>query len=237
MKKVIAILAWLTDQGMLLGLILCFLVGVYGLYDSYMICARTDDPGLLYYKPGYEDGKKPDREIQGRMAAWLTIEDAGIDYPVMQGKDNTEYLTKDPYGEYSLAGSIFLDARNAPDLTDAYSMIYGHHMEGGLMFGSLDRYLDKKWFFSHQDGTLSVGGKAYPLKIFAVVEADAAAEEIFSPTELDPGITFRYVQENALYYDASLEPRLDEGDHLLGLSTCKYPDTTERTVIFGRYTL
>lgn len=43
------------------------------------------------------------------MVAWLTIDDTKIDYPVMQGKDNTEYLNKDPYGDYALAGSIFLD--------------------------------------------------------------------------------------------------------------------------------
>ena len=153
MRKTVFFLDRLLDKSLLLLFLLCFLAGVYGLYDSYSIYSRTADDSLLYFKPGYDTEKEPEKKIQGSLAAWLTLKDAG-----MQGKDNTEYLNKDPYGEYSLAGSIFLDARNSPDFTDGYSLIYGHHMEGGLMFGPLDQYLDEAWFSSHRDGTLTVEG-------------------------------------------------------------------------------
>ncbi len=235
MKKIISFLDRLLDKGLLLFCLLCFMTGLYGLYDSYRIYIRTADDSLLYFKPGYETADEPEKKIQGNLAAWLTLDEAGIDCPVMYGKNNTEYLSRDPYGEYSLAGSIFLDARNSPDFTDRYSLIYGHHMEGGLMFGPLDKYLDKAWFSSHMEGTLTVGKKVYPLRVYAVVEADAAAEEIFSPTEQKPKKTFRYVKKKALYYRADLEPDLKKGERILGLSTCKRPDTTERVVVFCAY--
>ncbi len=235
MKQTVFFLDRLLDRSLLLLCLLCFMAGLYGLYDSYRIYVRTADDSLLYFKPGYETEDKPEKKIQGNLAAWLTLDEAGIDCPVMQGENNTEYLSRDPYGEYSLAGSIFLDARNASDFTDKYSLIYGHHMEGGLMFGPLDKYLDEAWFSSHSEGTLTVGKQVYPLRIYAVVETDAAAEEIFAPTELKPKKTFRYVKKKALYYNAGLEPDFEKGERMLGLSTCRDPDTAERTVVFCAY--
>lgn len=235
MKKTVFLLNRLLDGGLLLLCLLCFSAGLYGLYDSYRIYVRTADDSLLYFKPDYETAGEPEKKIQGKLAAWLTLDKAGIDCPVMQGENNTEYLNRDPYGEYSLAGSIFLDARNSPDFTDKYSLIYGHHMEGGLMFGPLDKYLDEAWFFSHPKGTLTVGGKACPLRIYAVVETDASEEKIFAPTEMKPKKTFRYVKKKALYYNSGLEPDLEKGEKMLGLSTCKSPDTAERIVVFCAY--
>ena len=39
---------------------------------------------------------------------WLTIPDTHIDYPVLQGNDDMEYINKDVFGEFSLSGSLFL---------------------------------------------------------------------------------------------------------------------------------
>ena len=72
-----------------------------------------------------------------------------------RGKENYEYLNKDPYGEFSLSGSIFLDARNDPDFKDDYSLIYGHHMEKGAMFGALDDFQDRAYFDQRRSGTVS----------------------------------------------------------------------------------
>ena len=103
------------------------------------------------------------------------------------------------------------------------------------MFGPLDKYLEEAWFASHSDGELTVDGRIYPLRVFAVVETDASAKEIFSPKETDPKETFRYVKEKALYYNAGLAPEPDKGERLLGLSTCRSPNAAERTVVFCAY--
>lgn len=235
MRKAIRFLDWVTDRILMILFLICFIIGLYGLYDSYMIYLSTTDKSLLRYKPGYSSGEEPDREIQGNMVAWVTLDDTCVDYPIMQGVDNTYYLSKDPYGDYSLAGSIFLDARNRPDFSDVYSLVYGHHMEGGLMFGSLDEYLEESYFHSHNKGTLTVDGKTYELSVFAVVETNAMKKEIFSPTEVDPEDVLEFIRRNATYFDTALEPDLDGGAHILGLSTCKYPATTDRTIVMCAY--
>ena len=79
------------------------------------------------------------------MKAWITIDNTHIDYPVLQGKDDMEYVNKDPFGEFALSGSIFLSTKNASDFSDVYNMTYGHHMENGAMFGDLTKMLDLKY--------------------------------------------------------------------------------------------
>lgn len=112
--------------------------------------------------------------------AWLTIDDTNIDYPVMQGEDNNEYLNKDPVWQLcSVWKYSSIDSRNDPEFKDYYSLIYGHHMEHGMMFGAIDEYLNEDYFNSHRTGSLVVGKKTYKIRIFAVLECEATEESIF----------------------------------------------------------
>lgn len=228
-KKIIRLIDGLIDKSILLVCIVLFLLGSYGLYDSYMVYQQATDNSILKYKPGYEADDETDKKITGNMVAWLTVDDTNIDYPVMQGEDNNEYLNKDPFGDYALSGSIFLDSRNDPEFKDYYSLIYGHHMEHGMMFGAIDEYLNEDYFNSHRTGSLVVGKKTYKIRIFAVLECEATEESIFATTENDN--TLNYIKQHALFLDDTALPK--DNEKLLGLSTCKYPDTVDRTLIFG----
>ena len=220
----------LTDYALLLFFLLLFLIGGYTMYDTLLIYNASSGADLRSFRPmAVEEGEEgfvwDMSALSEDVVAWLTVDDTEIDYPVMQGIDNNEYLNKDPFGEYSLAGSIFLDARNAPDFTDPYSLIYGHHMEYGRMFGALDEFLDEDYFENHRTGTLTVAEKVYDIRFFACIEADASVRAIFAPTEAEG--TLEYVRENA---DIWREP---EGQRLIALSTCKFPQTTDRIIVFG----
>lgn len=164
------------------------------------------------------------------MVAWLTIEGTGIDYPIMQGESNYEYLNKNPYGEYSLSGSIFLDSRNRGDFSDDYSLIYGHHMENGYMFGALDEYLEEDYFYEHQMGTLTVGDTEYEICMVAAMTTIATDEYIFAPTAYSGEEVAEEIRKTADILD---ESKLKEGQRMVALSTCKYPDTIDRTVVIG----
>lgn len=233
-RKIIRFIDNLIDKSVFLVCLVLFLLGSYGLYDSYMVYQQATDNSILKYKPGYETDDATDKEIKGNMVAWLTIDDTKIDYPVMQGEDNNEYLNKDPFGEYSLSGSIFLDSRNSPEFKDEYSLIYGHHMEQGMMFGALDKFLDESYFNSHRSGTITVGEKVYKIRFFAVLECEATEQSIFAPTETDKNESLDFIKQHALFLDDNAIPGNEE--KLLGLSTCKYPDTVERTLVFGALT-
>ena len=86
------------------------------------------------------------KEKNPDIVAWIRSDDpesTGIDYPVLYSGDNEKYLRRDLYGEEHIAGSIFLEGLNRPDFTDYYTIIYGHNMNDGSMFGGLKKYKEK----------------------------------------------------------------------------------------------
>ena len=90
-------------------------------YNRTTIVWDADHENLIF---GVEDiTEETLREISGYAVAWLTVDDTKIDYPLCQCDDNKFFLNHDPQGNYSLAGSIFLDFRNNPDFTDRYTWV------------------------------------------------------------------------------------------------------------------
>ena len=219
----------LYERLMLVAFIVALLVVCYGLYDTWYVFNKAQDDSYLNYKPRDGQGVPDDAPITGDMVAWLTIDDTNIDYPVMQGSDNTKYLNLNPYGEYSLSGSIFLDSRNNKDFTDEYSILYGHHMEYGNMFGALDDFLDNSYLKKHSHGTLIVGrdGKrTYELGVFACIKVNVYDNKVLDPAPLKD--ISKIISEKATYVNTSI----DRSDHILALSTCIEPVSSNRLIVF-----
>ena len=122
----------------------------YVLYDTFATerAASSSAWDLLQFRPEIlSDQETPLSsselaEINPDYRAWLTVFDTAIDYPVVQGEDNAYYLHRSFYGEENYAGCIFLDARNSPDFQDPFTLVYGHNMRDGSMFGSLRNLSD-----------------------------------------------------------------------------------------------
>lgn len=212
------------DRVLTLAFLLVLLIGVYFVYDTAYVFEHAAAERIAFFRPG--DDETPEAAVTEPpkdYVAWLKLDDTPIDYPVMQGESNSEYLNKDPYGDYSLAGSIFLDSRNARDFSDEYSLVYGHHMTGDYMFGALDRYYDRDYFYAHRAGTLTVGKVDYGLVAFAMLLTDAREDSIFEPQGSAAALAL--AKEHAMYYEAPAVGRV------LALSTCKEPGSTSRTVL------
>lgn len=215
-------------ERIVLAVFVCvLLVVIYSIYDIWYIYHHAGDDSFLKYKPSASSGDAGVSPISEDMVAWLTIDGTNIDYPVMQCGDNTKYLNLDPFGNYSLTGSIFLDTRNSNQFTDDYSLIYGHHMEYGKMFGALDEFLDPKYLDSHSDGTLLIGRngeKTYKLKVFASLKASAKEDIIFNPER--SGELAAYIRKNASVLTK------EQNKRILSLSTCTEADSITRVVVF-----
>lgn len=76
---------------------------------------------------------------------WLSVPGTAIEYPVVQHKDNQYYLTHNFNREEQMSGSIFADSTTVPLAADN-TIIYGHNMRDGSMFGTLKKYMDKSFF-------------------------------------------------------------------------------------------
>ena len=153
LKKTADILNAAEDALILALCLILFFAGIYCLADSARLYGAASDRSLLIYRPDPGGTLDSSRLITENQVAWIRIDGTDVDFPVLQGKDNSEYLNKDPYGEFSFSGSIFLDSRCDGGFLDGYSVIYGHHMSGGYMFGCLDRFLEEGYLKSHAKGT------------------------------------------------------------------------------------
>lgn len=231
-RKAIIILDKTVDRIVLAVSLLFFLICFYAMFDAVMVYYNANDRSILKYKPTVDDTSAL-QELSDDAVAWLTIDNTNIDYPVMQGKDNSEYLNRNPYGKYSLSGSIFLDSRCDNEFNDIYSLIYGHHMDYGSMFGALDNFIKPDFFNEHKKGTLiTIGGTGYQIDFFACIKAPANEEIIFNPIRSKNNSLLDYLQQNAEIYEQPLEG----GEHIIALSTCQSAETIERMIVFGTLT-
>jgi sortase B len=81
------------------------------------------------------------KAVNDDVIGWIYIEALdGISYPVVQGEDNSFYLHQTYEKNYNFAGTIFVDYENSSDFSDCNTLIYGHNMKNGSMFGSLKTF-------------------------------------------------------------------------------------------------
>lgn len=220
-------------------LALVFLFACFALWDTWRIYdAAGIDQRLLQYKPELNsvDNEASFSEllaINPDVCAWLTVEDTNIDYPVVKGIDNIKYVNTDVYGKFSLSGSIFLDYRNAGDFTDSYSLLYGHHMAGEVMFGELAYFTEQEYFREHTTGILYLPDRTYEIEIFACLQTDAYDSMMFGPGDYQES----YMNEMlSVIRSTSLQYReigVTGQDRIIALSTCSDASTNARTIVFG----
>lgn len=225
----------------------------YALWDNNRIytAAENVQAELLTFKPKVEETTQEEGPsfaqllaINEDVVAWVTLDGTAVDYPILQGETTMEYLNKDVYGNFALAGSIFVDSRCTPEYSEPYWLVYGHDMTGSRMFGDLALYKDAKFFAENRTGVLMLPEKVYSLKVFACILIEASDDLVFEP-EKGPGDLKEllvHAQQNAVHTDEdeinALLTRLEEGDtpKIIALTTCSAEFTNARTVILCEVT-
>ena len=201
----------------------------YCLWDSATVAyGALVTPQLRRAKP--EPGSPTLAELQAQnpdVCGWLTLDGTHIDYPVVQGADDLEYVNKAADGSFALSGAVFLSAANRADFSDAYNLLYGHHMENGAMFGDLTQFSESEYFADHTTGTLYTEGASYELQVFACVLTDAYDPVIYTPGT-DPAALAAYIRAHAVQYR---DP--PESCRIAAFSTCDDSRTNGRVAVFA----
>lgn len=172
------------------------------------------------------------------MVGWLTIPDTTVDYPVMHTPDDVEkYLHMDFDGYYSYSGCLFVGDKC--DIDSDVFVIYGHNMNNGSMFGSIDRYTSYDYWASHSDVILKTKDETRLYKIFA-----AFATKVYD--EDDDSGDFKYYEavgkRTKEQYEADVKKIMDLSYLDVGivpeypvqigfLSTCAYHEENGRFVL------
>lgn len=231
-KNSLKFLSRLLDYLLLLFLIIIFLLASYMFLDEKMVYDVAKPENFVEYKPkenplSFEELKTKNDEVR----AWLQIYGTSIDYPVVQAKDNVKYLNLDVFGNFSLAGSIFMDYRNDSSFKDFSTIIYGHHMAESAMFGDISKYSEKEYFDKYRYGNLYIDGNNYGLEVFAFIPTSINKPSISRPQKIDKNNNEKLLKEikknAAIYRDVDIK----ENDKILIFYTCSFKSQDDRDLL------
>lgn len=105
--------------------------------------------------------------------AWIQIPGTKVDYPILQSSsDDGYYLNHTVEGAEGYPGSIYTESLNKRDFSDKNTVIYGHNMKDGTMFGGLDQYVDPAYMKEHSQVIIYTPEHQYTYQVFAAVTYD-----------------------------------------------------------------
>ena len=170
---------------------------------------------------------------------WLYIPGIRLSYPIMMDPaDNTYYLTHDAERNETSSGAIFIEDYNHPDFQDMCTVVYGHRMYDGDMFGVLQAsYSSLENLTQNQDVMVYLPDREIHYQVFAAVPYDNS--HILYYNDFDDQLSYRefiYSVYSTTGVDATLVPELEPtyGDRLLILSTCLWGDKTQRYLVLAK---
>lgn len=176
--------------------------------------------------------------INPDIVAWVYVPGTEINYPVVQGEDNEEYLHTafdGSTGWLASAGTIFLDASNASDLSDRNSALYGHHMNDGSMFAAIADWTTEEEFNSHRDVYVLTPEGNYRLKTYALVlttGTDAIVQTTFASDESFAAYVQDKLDRSVVSQTGDVLSATDIQKSMI-LSTCEYSQNDGRAVLFA----
>lgn len=89
-------------------------------------------------------------EMNSDVVGWIRFDEPSeINYPVVQGRDNEEYLKRTFEANTNKLGTLFVDVNNPGDFSGRNTFIYGHNMKNGSMFAQLLKYKDDSFYKEH----------------------------------------------------------------------------------------
>jgi sortase B len=211
----------------------------YMIYENQYVQNRAYGSRSIEYKP---EVKEDSVSINGLLEnipdanGWITMDDTHIDYPVVQGDDDVYYASHDEYKDPSLTGAIYLQAKNLSDYSESYSLLYGHHMDNGAMFGDLSKYIEEDYFKEHLTGTLVTKDGAYDIEVVSLLETDAYEKDIYDRTSLTWEEYQNQIKNNGNIKVINENPNVTDADKFIVLSTCEGNATDGRLVLICKIT-
>ena len=231
---------WKQVAAVLLSVVFLGSTGVVGftMYQYYLSDALYHDASDRYTDKGtvapisvdFKSLRKENPDIVG----WIYCEGTPINYPVLQGETNDQYLHTDYTGAYNIDGSIFVDADNTPGFVDSNTIIYGHHMASGSMFAGLEKWADQKYYEKHPVIWLVTPEKDYQIVLFSGHHIDSRSSmyDIIK----NPGPEMNTFLSEALElsdFEATSGVQLNPRGRYVMLTTCAYLFDGDRYVLHG----
>ena len=203
-----------------------------------VIETETEEPteaAVVYCDPVYDFDEL--HEQNEDIYAWIQVPGTQVDYPVLQTEQDDYYLDYNIDHSKGYPGCIYTNACNSKDFSDYNTVLYGHNMKNGTMFGSLHSFEDEQFFDEHPyiyvyTETVRMTYEIYEAAKFTdvyipaeyVINSREDRDQFLSDVE-------KTVEDNKLHIRRELEP--GENDSLITLSTCVNGERNHRYLVVG----
>ncbi len=172
------------------------------------------------------------KAINEDFVGWLYYEPLELSYPIVRGNDNEYYTHYTFENENNSSGAIFLDFLNRPNFQDFNTIVYGHNMRNGTMFGSLKKLLnDNSIIEENPYFYIFTEDKAFMYEIASVYITNSESKTYdLIETEEDQSNYIEYIKSVSTWtWGKDIVPQ----DKIVTLSTCHGLHSTNRTVVHG----
>ena len=211
-------------------LILIIFICIYNISEKLIEYNKADNS---YEKIRVEKEEENLYDKYEDYRGWIKIDNTNINYPIVQGKDNSFYLDKDINKNYLSSGSIFMNYLNH-GFNDENTVLFGHHMRNKTMFAQLKKYKEKEFFYGDNDIVIEVeNGKVLKYKVFSAYVTDS--KDNYIKTNFDDKDQYKEFLEdikNKSQYKSDID--VNENDKIITLSTCSYEFNDARMVVHGK---
>ncbi len=226
----------MINNTLLIICIFIFCISTWKLYGYYRSYKKAKD---TYSKIAKENVKisKNERKIDFKklksqnqdIAGWIYIRGTTIDYPIVQGKDNEEYLHQDFNKKKSSSGTIFLDNNCKKDFTSDNNIIYGHHMKNGTMFAQLLKFREKSFLKKHNEIMIFTPDRTIHLKVISAY-AQKAQNKI-PVTFANDKQKKAYIKKIESMSEQTIKTSRINDSHIYTFVTCSYEGEDNRTYV------
>ena len=211
-------------------LILIIFICIYNISEKLIEYNKADNS---YEKIRVEKEEENLYDKYEDYRGWIKIDNTNINYPIVQGKDNSFYLDKDINKNYLSSGSIFMNYLN-DGFNDENTVLFGHHMRNKTMFAQLKKYKEKEFFYGDNDIVIEVeNDKVLKYKVFSAYVTDS--KDNYIKTNFDDKDQYKEFLEdikNKSQYKSDID--VNENDKIITLSTCSYEFNDARMVVHGK---
>lgn len=161
------------------------------------------------------------KERNNDTVAWIQVGGTNINYPVVQTKDNSYYLTHSFDKKYTDAGWVFMDYRNDSNNFGKNTIIYAHARKDRTMFGSLKNILTNDWYKDKNNHIIKLSTETENTlwQVFSVYHINTETYYITTSFKSDndyKDFIKTIKNRTALYFNTNVT----EKDKILTLSTC-----------------
>ena len=180
------------------------------------------------------------REKNPDIIGWLSIPDTVVYYPIVRREgDDKFYLNHNADGNSYVGGALFVEsAYNGSDFTDPVTIIYGHYMRSGMLFGSLQKdFSGKKAMDSHSEIIVYLEDRELHYNVFAAVPYDTRHilyNYDFSNKRIFGAFFQSIFDIRSLDSTLDLEKYSESEGNVLILSTCLSGNSDNRFLVMGR---